>query len=166
MLVYSTGQGVHGFTYDPSVGEFLMSHEHIQIPKRGRIYSANEGNYNRWDEPTRAYVDRLREEAPPDRPYTSRYIGSLVADFHRTLLYGGIFLYPADRKNRSGKLRLLYEAAPLAFIVEQAGGMAVDGHRRILDIEPASLHQRVPLVIGSEEDVREYQSFLNGTPPR
>jgi fructose-1,6-bisphosphatase I len=161
MLVYSTGRGVHGFTYDPSVGEFLMSHENIRIPRRGRIYSANEGNYNRWDERTRAYIDHLHAEGP-DRPYTSRYIGSLVADFHRTLLYGGIYLYPADRRNTEGKLRLLYEAAPLAFIVEQAGGMALDGRRRILDIEPTSLHQRVPLVIGSEEDVREYRAFQNG----
>jgi fructose-1,6-bisphosphatase I len=157
MLVYSTGQGVHGFTYDPSVGEFLMSHEDICIPKRGSIYSINEGYSDRWDEGTLRYVASLKK-----RPYKSRYIGSLVADFHRTLLYGGIFLYPADKKAPQGKLRLLYEAAPLAFIAEQAGGMAMDGKQPILDLEPKSLHQRTPLIIGSEEDVKEYLSFFPG----
>jgi len=157
MLVYSTGQGVHGFTYDPSVGEFLMSHEDIGIPKRGSIYSINEGYSDRWDEGTLRYVASLKK-----RPYKSRYIGSLVADFHRTLLYGGIFLYPADKKTPQGKLRLLYEAAPLAFIAEQAGGMALDGKQPILDLEPKSLHQRTPLIIGSEEDVKEYLSFFPG----
>jgi fructose-1,6-bisphosphatase I len=155
MLVYSTGQGVHGFTYDPSVGEFLMSHEDIRIPKRGSIYSINEGYSDLWDEGTHRYVASLKA-----RPYKSRYIGSLVADFHRTLLYGGIFLYPTDKKHPNGKLRLLYEASPLAFIAEQAGGMALDGKRPILDVEPKSLHQRTALVIGSEEDVKEYLSFL------
>jgi len=157
MLVYSTGQGVHGFTYDPSVGEFLMSHEDIRLPKRGSIYSINEGYSDRWDEGTLRYVASLKK-----RPYKSRYIGSLVADFHRTLLYGGIFLYPADKKTPQGKLRLLYEAAPLAFIAEQAGGMAMDGKQPILDLEPKSLHQRTPLIIGSEEDVKEYLSFFPG----
>ena len=155
MLVYSTGQGVHGFTYDPSVGEFLMSHEDIRIPKRGSIYSINEGYSDRWDEGTSRYVASLKK-----RPYKSRYIGSLVADFHRTLLYGGIFLYPADKKTPNGKLRLLYEASPLAFIAEQAGGMALDGKQPVLDVEPKSLHQRTPLIIGSEEDVKEYLSFF------
>ncbi len=155
MLVYSTGQGVHGFTYDPSVGEFLMSHEDIRIPKRGSIYSINEGYSDLWDENTLRYVASLKK-----RPYKSRYIGSLVADFHRTLLYGGIFLYPTDKKHPKGKLRLLYEASPLAFIAEQAGGMALDGKRPILDVQPTSLHQRTPLVIGSEEDVKEYLSFF------
>jgi len=155
MLVYSTGQGVHGFTYDPSVGEFLMSYEDIRIPKRGSIYSINEGYSDLWDEGTVRYVASLKK-----RPYKSRYIGSLVADFHRTLLYGGIFLYPTDKKHPNGKLRLLYEASPLAFIAEQAGGMALDGKQRILDVEPKSLHQRTALVIGSEEDVKEYLSFL------
>jgi fructose-1,6-bisphosphatase I len=162
MLVYTTGQGVHGFTYDPSVGEFLMSHENIRIPRRGSIYSTNEGNFARWDDRTRRYVEYLREENGEDRPYKSRYIGSLVADFHRTLLYGGIFLYPGDRKSPQGKLRLLYEAAPLSFIVEQAGGAAVDGSRRILDVEPTALHQRTPLVIGSEDDVADYLRFQRG----
>ena len=155
MLVYSTGQGVHGFTYDPSVGEFLMSHEDIRIPKRGSIYSINEGYSDLWDEGTSRYVASLKK-----RPYKSRYIGSLVADFHRTLLYGGIFLYPTDKKHPKGKLRLLYEASPLAFIAEQAGGMALDGKQPILDVEPKSLHQRTALVIGSEEDVKEYLSFF------
>ena len=155
MLVYTTGQGVHGFTYDPGVGEFLMSHEDIKIPKRGKIYSVNEGNACLWDEPTRNYIQHLKTF-----PYKSRYIGSLVADAHRTLLYGGIFLYPADEKSPEGKLRLLYEAAPMAFILEQAGGMAVDGHGRIMDIEPTGLYQRTPLILGSEEDVKEYLSFV------
>jgi fructose-1,6-bisphosphatase I len=161
MLVYSTGQGVHGFTYDPSVGEFLMSHEDIRIPPRGSIYSTNEGNSGLWDEGTVAYIAGLKKI-----PYKSRYIGSLVADFHRTLLYGGIFLYPADRQSPNGKLRLLYEASPLAFIAEQAGGMAVDGKQRILEIQPTDLHQRVPLIIGSEEDVKEYLGFLGGDQSR
>lgn len=161
MLVYTTGQGVHGFTYDPSVGEFLMSHESIRIPSRGSIYSVNEGNFARWDKGTQRYIEHLRSEDDEGHPYKSRYIGSLVADFHRTLLYGGIFLYPADRKSPKGKLRLLYEAAPLAWIVEQAGGMALDGQGRIMDVEPVELHQRTPLVIGSLEDVQEYLSFRN-----
>ncbi len=162
MLVYTTGQGVHGFTYDPGVGEFLMSHENIQIPKKGKIYSVNEGNFARWDEGTQKYVEYLRSEDDKGHPYKARYIGSLVADFHRTLLYGGIFLYPADRKSPKGKLRLLYEASPMAFIVEQAGGLATTGKQPIMDIVPEELHQRVPLIIGSEEDVREYLSFVNG----
>ena len=155
MLVYTTGQGVHGFTYDPSVGEFLMSHEDIRIPKRGSIYSTNEGNAARWDEGTAAYIGHLKQ-----KPYKSRYIGSLVADFHRTLLYGGIFLYPGDKKHADGKLRLLYEASPLSFIAEQAGGMATTGKTPILDVQPVELHQRIPLIIGSEEDVKEYLSYL------
>jgi fructose-1,6-bisphosphatase I len=162
MFVYTTGQGVHGFTFDPSVGEFLMSHENIRIPTRGSIYSVNEGNFSRWDESTRRYVEYLKSDDGDGHPYKSRYIGSLVADFHRTLLYGGIFLYPADRKNPNGKLRLLYEAAPLAFIAEQAGGMATSGDTRILDIEPSELHQRTPLVMGSTDDVEEYLAFRAG----
>jgi fructose-1,6-bisphosphatase I len=162
MLVYTTGKGVHGFTYDPSVGEFLMSHENIRIPKKGTIYSVNEGNLTLWDARTRAYIEHLRSEGPPGHPYKARYIGSLVADFHRTLLYGGIFLYPADRKSPNGKLRLLYECAPLAFICEEAGGMATDGKRPIMDIEPIKLHERSALIIGSEDNVKEYLSFMEG----
>jgi fructose-1,6-bisphosphatase I len=162
MFVYTTGHGVHGFTFDPSVGEFLMSHEDIRIPKRGNIYSVNEGNATRWSKGTQQYVEHLKSTNGEGHPYKSRYIGSLVADFHRTLLYGGIFLYPADSKSPHGKLRLLYEAAPLAMIVEQAGGAATDGKQRILDIEPTQLHQRTPLIIGSQEDVAEYQGFVKG----
>ena len=161
MFVYTTGQGVHGFTYDPSVGEFLLSHEDIRMPARGQIYSINEGNTGRWDPGVRKYVEHLKADGD-GRPYSARYVGSLVADVHRNLLYGGIFLYPADQKNRRGKLRLLYEAAPLAFIAEQAGGAASDGERRILDLIPESLHQRTPLIIGSLEDVQEAEAFLQG----
>jgi fructose-1,6-bisphosphatase I len=163
MFVYTTGQGVHGFTLDPSVGEFLLSHENIRIPKRGRIYSINEGNNHMWDEATQRYVEYVKDvDKETGRPYSSRYIGSLVCDFHRNLLYGGIFMYPADRKNPNGKLRLLYEANPLAFIVEQAGGYASDGRMRILDKVPDSLHSRTPLIIGSIDDVKEYEEFVAG----
>jgi fructose-1,6-bisphosphatase I len=167
MFVVSTGSGVHGFTLDPSIGEFLLSHANIKTPSRGRILSINEGNRAYWDENTMRYVDYLKQEDPDTgRPYTSRYIGSLVADFHRNLLYGGIFLYPLifkkSRMPPRGKLRLLYEAIPMAFICEQAGGNATDGVQHILDIEPTELHQRVPLVIGSREDVEEATLFLSG----
>lgn len=164
MLVYTTGQGVNGYTLDPSVGEFLLSHEDIKIPTKGKIYSANEGNANFWDDGTKKYISYLKEKDPAsDRPYSLRYIGSLVADFHRNLLYGGIFLYPADYKDPKkpkGKLRLLYEASPLAFIVEQAGGLATTGKENIMDIQPTELHQKVPLIIGSKEDVLMYQKFV------
>jgi fructose-1,6-bisphosphatase I len=156
MMVYTTGHGVFGFTLDPSLGEFLLSHESIRIPSRGRIYSINEGNQNYWDVGTRRYIAYVKDDQK-DRghPYTLRYIGSLVADFHRNLMKGGIFLYPGPK----GKLRLLYEAAPLAMVVEQAGGAASTGSERILDVQPTSLHQRVPLIIGSRDDVREYNQF-------
>jgi len=164
VLVYTTGQSVNGFTLDPSVGEFLLSHENIKTPAKGKIYSANEGNAKFWDEGTKKYISYLKEkDSATGRPYTLRYIGSLVADFHRNLLYGGIFLYPADYKDPKkpkGKLRLLYEASPLAFIVEQAGGMATTGKENIMDIEPTELHQKVPLIIGSKEDVLTYQKFV------
>jgi fructose-1,6-bisphosphatase I len=163
MLVYTTGQGVHGFTLDPTIGEFLLSHENISIPRRGNIYSANESYSPQWAPDVRRYLDHLRErDKATGRPYTARYIGSLVADFHRNLLKGGIFLYPADAKSQNGKLRLLYEAAPLAFIIEQAGGRASTGRERILDLLPAELHQRVPLFIGSPEDVEEAEGFIQG----
>jgi len=165
MMVYTTGQGVHGFTLDPSIGEFLLSHENIQIPSKGRIYSINEGNTNTWNEGTKRYIAYLKEkDSATERPYSLRYIGSLVADFHRNLLYGGIFLYPADYKDPKkpkAKLRLLYEANPLAFIVEQAGGTASTGKERILDIQAAELHQKVPLIIGSKEDVLTYEKFFS-----
>lgn len=150
MLVYTTGHGVHGFTLDPSVGEFLLSHENIQIPERGKIYSINEGNSRHWLPGTLEYVKKVKEEG-----MTARYVGSLVADFHRNLLKGGIFLYPADRKSKKGKLRLLYEANPLGFIAEQAGGKASTGDTRIMEVVPRELHQRTSLIIGSKKDVEE-----------
>ncbi|MEW6221312.1 MAG: class 1 fructose-bisphosphatase [Thermodesulfobacteriota bacterium] len=166
MLVYTTGEGVHGFTLDPGVGEFFLSHPDLRIPERGKYFSVNEGNHNYWDANTRRYIDHLKALAPGDgRPYSSRYIGSLVADFHRNLITGGIFLYPKDSKSPSkphGKLRLLYEAAPLAFIAEQAGGRASTGAEDILDIQPTNLHERVPLIIGSRRDVNEAELFLRG----
>jgi len=154
MLVYTTGQGVHGFTLDPTIGEFLLSHERIVTPRIGTYYSVNESNFGRWDRAVQAAVRGLKGDIPDGvKPKNSRYIGSLVADFHRNLINGGVFLYPADSKNTNGKLRLLYEASPMAFIAEQAEGSATDGVNRILDIVPTNLHQRTPLVIGSREDV-------------
>lgn len=162
MMVYTTGNGVHGFTLDPSVGEFLLSHPNIRIPEQGKIYSVNEGNYSRWDKNIRKYVDYLKSSQNEiGKPYSLRYIGSMVADLHRTLLYGGIFMYPADSKNKNGKLRLQYEAAPMAFIFEHAGGKASNGHERILDIKPSELHQRTPLFIGSKRDVELCEMFIN-----
>jgi len=163
MMVYTAGNGAHGFTLDPSVGEFLLSHPDIKIPERGRIYSVNEGYYSYWDEPTRNIVNYFKaNDSATGRPYSTRYIGSLVSDFHRNLIYGGIFMYPADSRDArkpSGKLRLMCEAAPMAMIAEQAGGLATDGTRRILDIEPQELHQRVPLFIGSKSDVEVVLKF-------
>lgn len=163
MLVYTTGNGVHGFTLDPSVGEFLLSHENIQCPEKGKIYSINEGNSHYWDPATKEFIEYLKDkDDETGRPYSLRYIGSLVADFHRNLLAGGVFLYPTDYKdpdNPRPKLRLLYEASPLAFIVEQAGGIATTGSQRILELKPKSLHQRVPLVIGSKWEVEKYLEF-------
>jgi len=156
MFVYTTGQGVHGFTLDPNVGEFLLSHENIRIPDRGKIYSINEGNSKHWLPGTSLYVEKLKND---EKNYSARYVGSLVADFHRNLLKGGVFLYPADKKSINGKLRLLYEANPLAFIVEQAGGKASTGDKRILDVVPDKLHQRVSLIIGSKGDVEEAENF-------
>ncbi|MGA1845716.1 class 1 fructose-bisphosphatase [Deferribacter abyssi] len=158
MFVYSTGNGVNGFTLDPSVGEFLLSHPNIKIPEYGKIYSINEANYHRWDDRVRKYVEYIKNFK--DRQYTSRYIGSLVADFHRNLLKGGVFLYPGDSKNPKGKLRLLYEANPLAYIIEQAGGLATDGKEMILDIQPENLHQKTPLIIGSEWEVETFLKFM------
>ncbi len=163
IFVYTTGNGVHGFTLDPSIGEFLLSHENIKIPKKGDIYSVNEGYYERWDENMKKFINYLKaEDKATGRPYKLRYVGTLVADFHRTLLYGGIFMYPGDAKNPEGKLRLIYEAAPLAYVVEKAGGRASNGFQNILDIKPTSLHQRTPLFIGSEEDVKLAEKFLQG----
>ena len=166
ILVYTTGQGVDGFTLDPSVGEFLLSHPSIKIPETGKVYSVNEAYTSYWDDRVKATVNYFKSpENERGKPYTSRYIGSLVADFHRNLFYGGIFMYPADKKDPAkphGKLRLLCEAAPLAFVVEQAGGAATDGSRRILDIKPTALHQRVPLFIGSKKDVEKASQLMSG----
>ena len=169
MIVYTTGQGVYGFTLEPSVGEFMLSHENIVTPPKGKYYSINEGNRTGWDEPTRRYIDHLKEkDKATGRPYSLRYIGSLVADFHRTLLYGGVFLYPSDYSNPKKpkpKLRLLYEVAPLAFLTEQAGGAATSGAERALDIQPSSLHDRVPIVMGSKQDVELYEKFCAESKP-
>jgi fructose-1,6-bisphosphatase I len=167
MLVYTTGYGVHGFTLDPSIGEFLLSHPDIRIPTPGRrIYSVNEGNYGLWSPAQRALVDHFKGvDGRNDIPFSSRYIGSLVADFHRTLLYGGIFMYPADTKSPNGKLRLLYEAAPLALIAAQAGGRGSDGTQDILDVCPSQLHQRTPLYLGSREWVELAERYLKQDTP-
>ena len=165
MLVISTGVegGVHGFTYDPTVGEFFLSHENIRIPERGKTYSINEGNHASWTDEVKRWNSWIKEEDKESgRPYGCRYVGTLVADAHRTLLKGGIFAYPADKKSRGGKLRLLYEANPFAFIFEAAGGKASTGRERILDIVPEALHQRVPLVIGSPHDVDVFEQFMRG----
>ncbi len=154
MLVYSTGRGVHGFTLDPTIGEFLLSHPNIMTPRVGRYYSVNESNFARWNRGVQMAVRGFHGDTPERiKGKKSRYIGSLVADFHRNLIAGGIFLYPGDEKNPEGKLRLSYEAAPMAFLIEQAGGGATDGYRPILSIVPDRLHQRTPLVIGSHDDV-------------
>jgi fructose-1,6-bisphosphatase I len=162
MFVYTTGHGVHGYTLDPTLGEFLLSHENIRMPQRGSTYSANEGNYHSWSPGVKKYVDGLKD--PQRKPYKGRYVGTLVADFHRTLLTGGIFLYPADMtdpQKPAGKLRLLYEAAPLAFVAQHAGGRASTGTADILSVQPSQLHQRVPLIIGSADDVTAAEAAIH-----
>lgn len=162
VLVYTTGKGVFAFTLDPTIGEFLLSKENIQTPKKGKIYSINEGNYKYWHPGLKKYIKYLQEEEiSSERPYSSRYIGSMVADIHRNMLYGGIFMYPADSRSPNGKLRLMYECNPMAFIVEAAGGRATNGKQRILEIVPDNLHQKVPIFIGSENDVKEVEDFMN-----
>lgn len=162
IFVYTAGNGVHGFTLDPSFGEFILSHKNIRTPKKGKIYSINEGNYLYWHPGLKKYIKWLQEEdKATGRPYTSRYIGSMVSDIHRNLLYGGIYMYPADSRSPNGKLRLMYECNPMAFIVEQAGGRASNGKQRILDIKPETLHQRTPIFIGSEEDVLLVEKFIS-----
>mmetsp|Transcript_10014 Transcript_10014/g.30582 ORF Transcript_10014/g.30582 Transcript_10014/m.30582 type:complete len:410 (+) Transcript_10014:92-1321(+) len=156
MLVLTTGNGVNGFTLDPQIGEFVLTHPDIEIPKRGKIYSFNEANYPDWDPVLQKFVESLKDGTNKSgKKYSSRYIGSLVADVHRTLLYGGIFGYPADAKNKNGKLRLLYECAPMGMLLEQAGGLASTGNERVLDVKPTAVHQRLPLILGSPEDVQE-----------
>jgi len=161
MLVYTTGHGVNGFTLQPSIGEFFLSHPKMQIPEDGAIYSMNEGNLNACEKGVQEYIAWCKEsDKKTNRPYSARYIGSLVADFHRNLIKGGIYIYPGTTKNKSGKLRMQYECNPLAFIVEQAGGKATDGHRRIMEIVPTDLHQRSPLFIGSKNMVEKVEALI------
>lgn len=163
LFVYSMGHGVNGFTYDETVGEFFLTHENIRLPPYSRNYSINEAYYSKWDDCIRNIVSWIKTpDSDTHRPYAGRYVGSLIADFHRNLLYGGIYLYPPDRGQKCGKLRLMYEAAPLTFIIEQAGGMGSDGYRNILDIVPDNIHQRVALYIGLRSDVEMCQDFING----
>jgi fructose-1,6-bisphosphatase I len=163
MLVYTTGQGAHGFTLDPSIGEFLLSHPNIRIPADGRYLSVNDSYEQHWNPQVRQLMRRYRALEGDRKALNVRYVGSLVADFHRNLLGGGVFCYPPNQKHPKGKLRLLYEANPLAFIVEQAGGAAIDGAQRIMDLQPTELHQRVPLYIGSKRDVDLAQQVLAGS---
>ncbi len=164
MLVYTTGHGVHGFTLDPGIGEYVRSHDPIQIPARGSVYATNEGNWQKWPTAMQRYVEQLKvKDKSRGRPYSGRYSGCLVADVHRVLLTGGIYLYPAEVDKPEGKLRLLYEANPLGMVVEQAGGLASTGSQRILDVVPTALHQRVPLLIGSRDDVLDVEQALKGT---
>ncbi len=161
MLVYSTGKGVNGFTLDPSVGIFCLSHPDMRFPETGKIYSINEGNYIYFPEGVKKYIKYCQEnDAPTHRPYTSRYIGSLVADFHRNLIKGGIFLYPGTTKQPNGKLRLLYECSPIAYLAEQAGGKASNGINRILEIEPKTLHERSPFFVGPRSMVETVETFM------
>lgn len=161
MLVYTTGKGVNGFTLDPSIGEFCLSHPDMTIPKTGNIYSINEGNYLHFPDGVKKYMKYCQEEdVATKRPYSSRYVGSLVADFHRNMLKGGIYIYPTTTKSPKGKLRLMYECNPLAMIIEQAGGKASDGFNRILDIQPTALHQRTPLFIGSSDMVNKAEEMM------
>lgn len=161
-LAYTTGLNVSLFTLDPSLGEFILSDRKVQIPDHGKIYSINEGSYNSWDLGLKKYIKYCQEEDPEsDRPYSARYIGSMVADLHRTLIKGGIFIYPHSKRYPNGKLRLMYECNPLSFIIEQAGGMATDGNRRIMEIMPKAIHEQTPIYIGSTENVSQVMDFLH-----
>lgn len=162
MIVYTTGHGVNGFTLDPSLGTYYLSHLNIKFPRTGKIYSINEGNYIKFPQGVKNYIKYCQEEEN-DRPYTSRYIGSLVSDFHRNMIKGGIYIYPSTSQSPKGKLRLLYECNPIAFIAEQAGGKASDGFNRILEIEPKELHQRVPFFCGSIEMVEKAEEFMKNS---
>lgn len=166
-FVYSTGDGVHGFTYDPEIGEFILTEERITAPERGSIYSINEGNSAYWDSAVAMFIETLkREDAAAKTPYSGRYAGSLVADFDRNLKKGGIYIYPGDSKSPRGKLRMLYECMPLAFIAEQAGGRATDGVTPILDIVPRTIHERSPLFIGSAHEVEWFARLGNAAGKR
>ena len=162
MLVYTTGQGVNGFTLNPALGTFYLSHPQLKYPANGSIYSVNEGNYVHFPEGVKQYIKYCQEEEK-NRPYTSRYIGSLVSDFHRNLIKGVIYLYPETFANPNGKLRLLYECNPMAFLAEQSGGMATDGTQSILNIQPTELHQRVPFYCGSQKMVETLTTFLHSS---
>jgi len=156
ILVMTMGNGVNGFTLDPAIGEFVLTHPNIQIPKRGKIYSINEANYYDWDPALQTYINNLKAgKGESGQKYSARYIGSMVGDIHRTLLYGGIFGYPGDAKNPNGKLRLLYEGAPMSFLLEQAGGKSTTGSQRVMEIAPSGVHQRVPVFLGSADDIDE-----------
>ena len=159
MIVYSTGNGVNGFTLDPSIGTYYLSHPNMTFSKSGKIYSINEGNYAKFPQGVKDYLKYCQEEKE-DRPYTSRYIGSLVSDFHRNMIKGGIYIYPSTSQSPNGKLRLLYECNPMAFLTEQAGGKCSDGFNRVLEIEPTELHQRVPFFCGSSEMVEKAEEFM------
>ncbi|XP_042459109.1 fructose-1,6-bisphosphatase, cytosolic-like isoform X1 [Zingiber officinale] len=159
MLVLSTGSGVNGFTLDPSLGEFILTHPYIKIPKKGKIYSVNEGNAKNWDRPTTKYVEKCKFPDDGSSPKSLRYVGSMVADVHRTLLYGGIFLYPSDKKSPDGKLRVLYEVFPMSFLMEQAGGQSFTGKQRALDLVPTKIHERSPIFLGSYDDVEEIKAL-------
>jgi len=155
-LMFTTGTGVNGFTLDPALGEFVLTQRDLRIPRKSKIYSINEGNAASWDKPTTEYITKCKTSKPPR---SARYIGSMVADIHRTLLYGGVFSYPADAKNKNGKLRLVYECNPISFLIEQAGGKATTGTQRILEVQPTALHQRVPLWCGSYDDIAEVEAL-------
>ncbi len=163
MLVYTTGFGVNGFTLNPAIGTFYLSHPNMQYPQKGKIYSINEGYYQHFPQGVKDYLKFCQEEKE-DRPYKARYIGSLVSDFHRNMLKGGIYIYPTSSKNPKGKLRLLYECNPMAFLAEQAGGKASDGYKRILDLKPTELHQRVPFFCGSTQMVEDAEQMMQKYP--
>ncbi|XP_009626215.1 fructose-1,6-bisphosphatase, chloroplastic [Nicotiana tabacum] len=160
VFTLSVGNGVYAFTLDPAYGEFVLTHEDIKIPKAGRIYSFNEGNYDLWDEKLQNYLDHLRQPGPNGKPYSGRYIGCLVGEIHRMLLYGGIYGNPKNKNAKNGNLRLLYECAPMSYIIEQAGGKATDGTQRILEIMPEQIHQRTPIFIGSTEEIEKLEKYL------
>lgn len=157
----TTGNGVNGFTLDQGIGEFVLTHPNMRVPKRGKIYSVNEGNYFDWDPKLQSYISDLKTgKGESGDQYSARYIGSMVGDIHRTILYGGIFAYPGDAKNPNGKIRLMYEGAPMSFIVEQAGGKCSTGTTRIMDLHPNDVHQRVPVFLGSADDVAEMEKYM------
>eukprot|EP00455_Lapot_gusevi_P014295 TRINITY_DN170_c0_g1_i14.p1 TRINITY_DN170_c0_g1~~TRINITY_DN170_c0_g1_i14.p1 ORF type:complete len:353 (-),score=149.96 TRINITY_DN170_c0_g1_i14:205-1233(-) len=159
MIVLSTGLGVNGFTLDPVLGEFILTHRDMKIPKTGKYYSINEGNSEQWDEPTKEFAKWCKKKGKG-----SRYVGSMVGDVHRTLLYGGTFAYPGDKKNANGKLRLIYECNPMSFIIEQAGGKATTGRQRVLELQPKALHQKCPIFLGSPEDITQVEQFYRAVP--